>query len=84
MNEVMTEPEAAEYLRMSPKTLKRRRSDGQIAFIRDGRIRYLRQDLDDYLEGLRTAATKSPPPPRKPKYRRTAKQEHDVVNLLFG
>lgn len=68
MNEVMTEPEAAKYLRLSTKTLQRRRRGGQISFIRDGGIRYLQSDLDAYLEARRTAATKAPPPARKPKY----------------
>lgn len=68
MNDVMTEPEASKYLRCSVKTLQRRRRDGQISFIRDGGIRYLRLDLVVYLEARRTAATKAPPPPKPPKY----------------
>ena len=69
MNEVMTESEAAKYLRLSTKTLQRRRRSCQIAFIRDGGIRYLHSDLDAYLEARRTAATTPPPPPPLPKYR---------------
>lgn len=74
MNEVMTEPEAAGYLRCSAKTLQRRRREGYIAFIQDGRILYLRSDLDAYLKARRTAVTKAPPPARGPKYQRTAKK----------
>lgn len=84
MNEVMTEPEAANYLRSSTKTLQRRRRDGQISFVRDGGIRYLRSDLDAYLEARRTAATTPPPPPRAPKYRVPKAPAYDVVDLLYG
>lgn len=84
MNKVMTEPEAAKYLRLSVKTLQRRRRDKQISFIRDGGIRYLRSDLDAYLEARRTAATKAPPPLPAPKYRATKVPNHDVVELLYG
>ncbi len=84
MNEVMTEPEAAEYLRCSTKTLKRRRRDGQIAFIRDGRILYLRSDLDTYLQARRTAAVAPPPPTKAHKYRVTRTPAYDVVDLLYG
>ncbi|HBB83672.1 MAG TPA: hypothetical protein DC031_10450 [Sulfitobacter sp.] len=84
MNEVMTEPEAAQYLRLSTKTLQRRRRDGQIAYIRDGGIRYLMPDLQAYLEARRTAVKTSPPSPQNSKYRRAMKRDHDVVDLLFG
>ena len=84
MNEVMTETEAARYLRLSTKTLQRRRRDGQIAFVRDGGIRYLLSDLDAYLAARRTAATTPPPPPRLTKYRKTKAPDYDVVELLFG
>lgn len=82
MSEVMTEVEAAKYLRRSTKTLQRRRRDGQIAFIRDGGIFYLRSDLDTYLKARRTAATEAPPPPRPTKYRAASKC--DVVDMLYG
>ena len=65
----MIEEEAAQYLRCSTKTLQRRRRNGQIAFIRDGHIKYLRSDLDSYLEARRSVATTLPPPTPKPKYR---------------
>ncbi|WP_299657264.1 helix-turn-helix domain-containing protein [uncultured Jannaschia sp.] len=84
MNEVMTEPEAARYLRRSVKTLQRRRRDKQISFVRDGGIRYLRSDLDAYLEARRIAATQAPSPPPAPKYRASGAPGHDVVDLLYG
>ena len=84
MNDVMTEAEAAKYLRRSVKTLQRRRRDKQISFIEDGRIYYLRSDLDAYLEARRTAAKKSPQPPRAPKYRSAAEANHDYSAELYG
>ena len=69
MNEIMTEKQAARYLNRSTKTLQRRRRDGQISFIRDGRIYYRRSDLDAYLAARRTEATKAPPPAPAPKYK---------------
>ena len=66
----MTEPEAAEFLRLSVKTLQRRRRARQIAFIDDAGIRYLRSDLIEYLNARRTPASAPPPSPPEPKYRR--------------
>ncbi|MFG6566746.1 helix-turn-helix domain-containing protein [Sulfitobacter sp. 1A13679] len=80
----MTEQEAAKYLRLSTKTLQRRRRDGQIAFIRDGGIRYLRADLDTYLAARRTPAIKAPPPAPKPKYRARVTPDYDTLDLLFN
>lgn len=80
----MTEPEAAEYLRCSVKTLKRRRADGQISFVRDGRVLYLLADLDVYLKARREPATTPPTPPRAPKYRSNKAPLHDIVELLYG
>lgn len=70
-NPVMNEAQAAKYIGKGVKTLQRRRQAGQIAYIRDGGIRYLREDLDAYLADRRVAATAPPLPERKSKYRRT-------------
>ena len=79
----MTEKEAAKYIRKSVKTLKRRRLDGQIAFIRDGGILYLRSDLDAYLEARRTAATKAPPPAPAPKFRPLSQKAQEDQDALI-
>jgi len=51
VNELMTGPEAAEFLRVSPQTLPRWRFDGTgPAFVRVGRkILYRRADLEEYV-----------------------------------
>ncbi|EFG80955.1 DNA binding domain, excisionase family [Corynebacterium ammoniagenes DSM 20306] len=49
--EFFTTAEAAQHLHCSPRTLEKRRSNGQApAFIKDGwSVRYRRTDLDAYL-----------------------------------
>ena len=51
-----TEQEAAKILGLHPRTLRRRRMDNQIGFLRDGRwIRYTREDLENYAAGRAVA-----------------------------
>lgn len=51
-----TEPEAAEILGLHPRTLRRRRMDKEIGFLRDGRwIRYTREDIENYAAGRAVA-----------------------------
>ncbi|RAZ83408.1 helix-turn-helix domain-containing protein [Cereibacter johrii] len=71
MNEplLLTEAEAADYLRLSTKTLQRRRRAREISFIRDGGVKYLRSDLDAYVAARRTEATAPPSAAPKQKYR---------------
>lgn len=66
---LMTEAEAAKYLRRSVKTVQRKRRAGEIAYVNDGGIRYRLEDLDAYIESCRVAATKAPPPPKPSKFR---------------
>jgi excisionase family DNA binding protein len=80
---VMTEKEAAEYLRLSTKTLQRRRRAGQISYIRDGGIRYIREDLDAYLAARRVAAVAPPPAERKAKYVRAGKRAESNRQALL-
>ncbi len=50
---LLTEKQAADYLKMSPKTLQRRRFDKRppTYLSLSGTIRYRISDLDRYLEG---------------------------------
>lgn len=69
----MTQKEAAAYVRMSVKTLQRRRASGHLAYVEDcGKILYRRSDLDAYLHARHQPATAKTPPPRQPKYIRSA------------
>jgi len=83
MNEIMTETEAAVYVRRSKKTLQRRRAAGQIAFIQDGGILYKKSDLDEYLNQRRVAATQPPPPAPSPRYRKTGQNSKSNRQELF-
>ncbi len=50
-NELLTDREAAEYLRISQITLWRERKAGRIAFRRaSSKLIYTRADLEDYLQ----------------------------------
>lgn len=80
---VMTEAQAAKYIGKSVKTLQRRRRNKQISFVRDGGIRYLREDLDAYLAARRVIATAPPPPERKTKYRRSGSRSESNRQALL-
>lgn len=55
--------EAAEYLTVSTRTLRRYVAEGRLAYYRVGReLRFKRADLDRYLESLRREALE----PRRP------------------
>jgi excisionase family DNA binding protein len=64
---LLTEPEAAEALRMSVMTLQRVRRRGGIAYVRitERMVRYRRQDLDEYLNGGTTDAVPEPGSPAR-------------------
>lgn len=48
----LTEPEAADLLRVSVKTLRRERAEGKIAFVqRRRRVLYRASDIEDYRSG---------------------------------
>jgi hypothetical protein len=68
--DLLTEPEAAAAMRMSVKSLYRRRRAGAIGFIQDeGRILYRQSHLEDYLAAREQEAT-TKPPERRVTYRR--------------
>jgi excisionase family DNA binding protein len=49
--DILTSKEAAEMLKISIRTLQRRRDAGQIKYFRDGGIiRFRRKDIEKYLE----------------------------------
>ncbi|WP_420555766.1 helix-turn-helix domain-containing protein [Roseovarius sp.] len=82
--DILTEPEAAAVLRMSTKTLKRRRSAGQIGHTRNGRrVLYRRAHLDEYLNAQDVAASAPPPPPPAPKYRRSGTRSASNQDALL-
>ena len=62
--DLMTTPEAATYVRRSPRTLERYRVTGEgPKFLKpDGRVLYRRGDLDDWLEGSVRRSTSDPGP----------------------
>ena len=64
---LLTEPEAAERLRMSARVLRQARQEGQLRYILRGRsVRYTIADLESYIDQLRQVQTPcfTPPSPR--------------------
>lgn len=53
MSDLKTRSEAAEYLRISVRTLDRRHQEGRIPCVSDqrfGRVLYRKKDLDSYIK----------------------------------
>ena len=63
---LLTEAEAAEALRLCPRTLRKARQDGRLTYVLIGRaVRYTMSDLDRFIEASRQDAT--PCRPRQPR-----------------
>ena len=59
--ELLTEAEAAEALRVRPRTLRKCRQSGEIAFIRFGRsIRYSAAEVNEFVVRATVANDRSP------------------------
>jgi excisionase family DNA binding protein len=66
---LLTETEAADRLRLCPRTLRKARKAGTLPYVLIGRaIRYTLTDLESYIEALRRQATPCIAP-AKPKRR---------------
>lgn len=67
MTPLLTEPDAAQALGVSPRTLRKLRAEGKIRYVAvtARRIRYRQQDLDAFTEARSTVAqpTGVPKPP---------------------
>lgn len=64
-NDLLTPPEAAEYLRLDERTLGNWRSAGRgPRYLKLGKIRYSRRDLDRWLEA-HARDPEAPPRPRR-------------------
>ena len=58
-----TEPEAAEALRVCPRTLRKARQEGRLTYILIGRsVRYTMSDLTAFVEASKQDAMPCPPP----------------------
>lgn len=66
---LLTEPEAAERLRMSARVLRQARQEGLLRFILRGRsVRYTIADLESFIDQLRQVQTPCfTPNPSKPR-----------------
>jgi len=65
---LLTEPEAAQRMRVCTRTLRRARHEGQLHYVLIGRsVRYTLADLESYIDRLRQVQPACPPqdPPRR-------------------
>ncbi|MGW8201934.1 helix-turn-helix domain-containing protein [Sphingomonas bisphenolicum] len=59
---LLTEPEAADRLRLCTRTLRKARQAGQLHYVLIGRaVRYTVEDLESYVEQLRQVQPVCPP-----------------------
>lgn len=73
---LLTEAEAAKALRLSTRTLRKARHDGQLRYILIGRaIRYTMDDLQTYIDSLGKVEVKCPQPNLPPKPRKAGKNK---------
>ncbi|WP_298290265.1 helix-turn-helix domain-containing protein [Novosphingobium sp.] len=68
---LLTEEEAAQRLRLSPRTLRKARGQGKLHYVLIGRaVRYTEDDLTSFIDSLRTV---QPACPKKPETTRNAR-----------
>tara|TARA_R110002124_G_scaffold47362_5_gene141139 strand:- start:2632 stop:2889 length:258 start_codon:yes stop_codon:yes gene_type:complete len=79
MNEVMTEPEAAKFLRMGLSTLRALRRAKQVPHLSGKPARYLRSSLLSWLQGQEIQPTTTPT--KAPKRSTIYKINNDKVAL---
>lgn len=73
---LLTEPEAAEALRVCTRTLRKARQDGRLTYVLIGRsVRYTMEDLQSFIEASRQDAQ----PCEKPTRRVTARPRGKIV-----
>lgn len=61
---LLTETEAAQRLSLSPRTLRKARSEGKLRYVLIGRaVRYTEDDLTTFIDSLRTVQPACPPKP---------------------
>lgn len=69
---LLTEPEAAEALKVCTRTLRKARNDGRLTYVLIGRaVRYTMSDLESFIEASRQDAP--PCPQHQPRPTRKAK-----------
>jgi hypothetical protein len=70
----LTEAEAAEALRLCPRTLRKARADGRLSYVLIGRaVRYTMRDLESFIDASRQDAQPCEQRPTRTITRRTGK-----------
>lgn len=82
---LLTETEAAAALRLSPRTLRKARADGQLRYVLIGRaVRYTMADLESFVDTLRQVQPQcSTPAPRSISKAAAARSARGAVIVPF-
>jgi excisionase family DNA binding protein len=77
---LLTEAEAADRLRLCPRTLRKARQDGRLRYVLIGRaVRYTEQDLENFIDSLRTVQPQCPPNSPPARNARTSRKSGVIV-----
>lgn len=77
---LLTEPEAAERLRICPRMLRKARKDGRLHYVLIGRaVRYTVDDLESYIATLRQVQPACPQIKSAPKPKRQHRSGGGIV-----
>lgn len=77
---LLTEPEAAERLRLCARVLRKARQDGRLHYVLIGRaVRYRVEDLESWIETLRKVEIACPPKRRPTRSSRPKRKSAEIV-----
>lgn len=77
---LLTETEAAQRLSLSPRTLRKARSEGKLRYVLIGRaVRYTDDDLTTFIDSLRTVQPACPPKPQPTRSTRSARKTAQII-----
>lgn len=78
---LLTEQEAADRMRLCPRTLRKARQDGLLTYVLIGRaIRYTIDDLESYIDALRQQSRPCLPKPQ-PTRRNASRKSGEILTF---
>ena len=77
---LLTETEAATRLSLSPRTLRKARSEGKLRYVLIGRaVRYTEDDLTTFIDSLRMVQPACPPKPQPTRSKRSTRKSAQII-----
>lgn len=77
---LLTETEAAQRLSLSPRTLRKARSEGKLRYVLIGRaVRYTEDDLSTFIDSFRTVQPSCPPKPQPTRSTRSTRRSAQII-----